>query len=90
MELTEFAAELTEFSSPKQYSRNSIPPVSNHGDAVGLRWPGDSQRPIFISFGVTQSSSAKGVRSLSFIFGHLLVTFSDALVFFLSDSRSQF
>ena len=26
-ELTEFAAELTEFSLPKQYSRNSIPPV---------------------------------------------------------------
>ena len=26
-ELTEFAAELSEFSSPKQYSRNSIPPV---------------------------------------------------------------
>ena len=27
-ELTEFAAELSEFSRPKQYSRNSIPPVS--------------------------------------------------------------
>ena len=27
-ELTEFAPELSEFSSPKQYSRNSIPPVS--------------------------------------------------------------
>ena len=27
-ELTEFAAKLSEFSLPKQYSRNSIPPVS--------------------------------------------------------------
>ena len=27
-ELTEFAVKLSEFSSPKQYSRNSIPPVS--------------------------------------------------------------
>ena len=27
-ELTEFAAELSEFSLPKHYSRNSIPPVS--------------------------------------------------------------
>ena len=27
-ELTEFAPRLSEFSSPKQYSRNSIPPVS--------------------------------------------------------------
>ena len=26
-ELTELAAELSEFSLPKQYSRNSIPPV---------------------------------------------------------------
>ena len=27
-ELTEFAVKLSEFSPPKQYSRNSIPPVS--------------------------------------------------------------
>ena len=27
-ELTEFAPKLSEFSSPKQYSGNSIPPVS--------------------------------------------------------------
>ena len=27
-ELTEFAPKLSELSSPKQYSRNSIPPVS--------------------------------------------------------------
>ena len=27
-ELTEFATELSEFSLPKQYSRNSVPPVS--------------------------------------------------------------
>ena len=27
-EVTEFAAELSEFSLPKQYSRHSIPPVS--------------------------------------------------------------
>ena len=26
-ELTEFAAELSKFALPKQYSRNSIPPV---------------------------------------------------------------
>ena len=27
-ELSEFSAELSEFTLPKQYSRNSIPPVS--------------------------------------------------------------
>ena len=46
-ELTESAAELSEFSPPKQYSRNSIPPVLQGIQKLGhAKVPTSSQTPL--------------------------------------------
>ena len=43
-EVTEFAAELSEFSLSKQYSQNSIPPVSQRNMNLFARVPDREDR----------------------------------------------
>ena len=59
--LTKFFAELSEFSLPKQYSRNSIPPVSKKKnpplEVYFAGWGGGCRPPgVYISFAAWELS----------------------------------
>ena len=81
---------LSEFSSPKQYSRNSIPPVSYLCLFKGQEAKGFSafqgRRGIasvvrwnlrLVVSGVESSRMQKAVRRVSFVFGYLVDVHAD-------------